>query len=336
MRRSIVILSVVPVLLWVTWGRSPRPAPPKHPPVIDAVIPQALPDRQKMARYLGPFRLEGAWQIKSRHTMVFGYSALVPEPDGKLTAFNDSGDILRFAPPGIPGPPPQPNWVRFERKAATKASRDVESATRDPRTGGYWLGLEGRNSIIRLNSKFVATGEVAPRAMYGWGLNTGPEALARLADGRMVTIREVPPSWTEPRLHDALVFSGDPIRHPVPQRFRFDGPDNFSVVDMAVLPDGRALILMRRLLWPLPMRFAGRIVIADTARIRPGGVWHSQPLASLASVLPVDNFEGIAAVPRPDGRITVWIISDDNAMRVLQRTLLWKMTVDPKTLPWPR
>ncbi|AOR77739.1 esterase-like activity of phytase family protein [Novosphingobium resinovorum] len=336
MRRSIALLLVVSPLLWITWGRSPRHESPKDLPVIDAVVPEDLPDRRKLAEYLGPFKLEGAWQIKSRHTMVFGYSALVPEPDGRLTAFNDSGDILRFAPPGVPGLPPRPNWIRFERKAATKAARDVESATRDPASGGYWLGLEGRNSIVKVDGKFRATGEVTPPAMSGWGVNTGPEALARLKDGRFVTIREVTPSWRESRLHDALIFSGDPISHPHPQRFRFDGPDNFSVVDMAVLPDGRALILMRRLLWPMPMRFVGRIVIADTARIRPGNVWHSAPLASLASVLPVDNFEAIAAVPRADGRITVWLMSDDNAMRVLQRTLLWKLSVDPKQLPWPK
>lgn len=335
-RRSIVILLAAPVLFWVTWGRSPVDQTPDDLPEIDFVKPQDdLPDRKVLARYLGPFRLEAAWQISSRNPMVFGYSALVPEPDGRLTAFNDSGDILRFAPPGVPGPHPFAKSIDFERKTKSKASRDVESATRDPATGGYWLGLEGRNSIVKLDKDFRATGEVRPYAMKRWDDNTGPESLARLADGRLVTIREVTQSWDEPRLHDGLIFAGDPITHPKPQRFQFDGPDNFSVVDMTVLPDGRALILMRRLLWPMPMRFVGRIVIADTAKICPGEVWHSQPLASLASVLPVDNFEGIAAVPRPDGKITVWVISDDNAMRVLQRTLLWKLTVDPKQLPWP-
>ncbi|MEE4451915.1 esterase-like activity of phytase family protein [Novosphingobium resinovorum] len=315
--------------------RSPRVEHRGKLPLIDAVIALPLPDRRELAGYLGPFRLEGMWQVKSRHPMVFGYSALVAEPDGRLLAFNDSGDTLSFAPPGVAGTKPRANWIRFERKAANKSARDVESATRDPATGGYWVGLEGRNSIVRLSPKLAATGEVAPTGMRGWGVNTGPEALSRLPDGRFVTIREIPPTLIEPRLHDAVLFAGDPIEHPHGQPFRFDGPDNFSVVDMTLLPDGRALILMRRLLWPFPLRFAGRIVIADTRRIRPGRTWHSVPLASLASVLPVDNFEAIAAVPQPDGRITIWVMSDDNMMRVLQRTLLWKLTVDPKRLPWP-
>lgn len=300
------------------------------------MIALPLPDAKARKAYLGPFHMEGAWQIKSRYPQVFGYSALVPLPDGQLVAFNDSGHTLTFAPPGVTGAPPRRHVIDFDRSANEKMARDVESATRDPATGRYWLGLEARNSIVRLSAKGISTGEVRPRAMHEWGTNTGPEALARLPDGRFVAIREIPPSLLESRLHDAVLFSGDPIEHPTPQRFQFDGPDNFSVVDMAVLPDGRALILMRRLLWPLPMRFAGRIVIADTAQIRPGQVWHSVPLASIASVLPVDNFEGIAAVPRPDGRITVWVISDDNAMHKLQRTLLWKLSVDPKALPWPR
>jgi hypothetical protein len=172
--------------------------------------------------------------------------------------------------------------------------------------------------------------------MASWVVNTGAEAMARLHDERFVAIREVTPSWFEARLHDAVLFAGDPIAHPDGQRFRVDAPDDFSVVDMAVLPDGRALILMRRLLWPLPMRFAGRIVIADTARIRPGQVWRTIELAKLAPGWAVDNFEGIAAVPQADGRIAVWIISDDNHMRALQRTLLWKLSVDPVKLPWPK
>lgn len=336
MRRGIVLFLFASLVLWVTFARSPVPTVRDGHRLPITVIGLALPDRALRARHLGPFTLEAAWQFKSRNASVFGYSALVAQPDGTLTAFNDASDILAFTPPDRSGPPPRVGWIRFKGDRHTKDARDVESATRDPATGQYWVGLESRNSIARLSPGFAATGEVKPRAMAGWGINSGAEAMARLTDGRFVTIREVPTSWSEKRLHEALLFAGDPIRHPRPRRFQFDGPDDFSVVDMTVLPDGRALILMRRLLWPLPMRFAGRIVIADTARITAGQVWHSTPLASLDPSLKVDNFEAIAAVPRRDGRLTVWLMSDDNAMRVLQRTLLWKLSVDPARLPWPR
>jgi hypothetical protein len=339
-RRSITSLVFAPVLLpallWVTWAHEPVPprVSGRYPAL--TITPEPLPPPDVLARYLGPFRMEGAWQLRSPNERVFGYSSLVAQPGGRILAFSDAGDTLAFSAPGTPQSKPVLRRLHLAFRSNGKAGRDVESVTRDARTGRFWIGLEGSNQLVRLSPRLAETGHVAPEGMRGWGVNTGPEALTRLPDGRFLTIREVTPSWRESRLHDALLFAGDPIDDPAPKPFRFDGPDNFSVVDMAMLPDGRALILMRRLLWPAPMRFAGRIVIADTARIRPGGIWHSAPLASLASTLPIDNFEAIAAVPRRDGRVTVWLMSDDNAMRVLQRTLLWKLSVDPKELPWPK
>lgn len=334
-RRSIALLLIAP-LLWFTWGRSPAPKRPHgHHPQLE-IVATPLPPEKVLRRYLGPFRMEGAWQVRSTNARVYGYSSLVAQPQGQLLAISDAGAALSFSPPGSPQKEPYARWVGFEGKHRAKALQDSESTAYDPATGQYWLGLEGQNQIVRVNSRLKETARVTPRSMAKWGRNTGAEALARLHDGRFVAIREVTPSWSEARLHDALLFSGDPIEHPHADLFRLDVPDNFSVVDMTLLPDGRALILLRRFLWPMPMRFAGRIIIADTARIRPGQTWHSIPLASLASVLPVDNFEAIAAVPQPDGRIVVWIMSDDNNMRLLQRTLLWKLSVDPKQLPWPK
>ncbi|WP_255405894.1 esterase-like activity of phytase family protein [Novosphingobium sp. CF614] len=310
------------------------PAPICRDPRV-SVVPLTMPPARMLAPFLGPFHLEGAWQLESRDSKFFGYSSMVPLPDGRILAINDAGGYMRFSPPGAKPSVPQLRWIKFGPHGRDNSYHDVESVAHDPASGRYWLGLEGRNAIFRLNARLVEEARIKSPAMAGWALNTGPEALARLPDGRFVTIREITRSWRDSRLHEAVVFDGDPILHPDGRKFLFDGPDNFSVVDMALLPDGRALILMRRLLWPLPMRFAGRIVIADTARIRPGHVWHSIPLASLASVLPVDNFEAIGLVPQPDGRVAVWLMSDDNRMRRLQRTLLWKLSVDPRRLPWP-
>jgi len=82
----------------------------------------------------------------------------------------------------------------------------------------------------------------------------------------------------------------------------------------------------------MPQRFAGGIGIGDPKTIRPGGTWKVTEVARLSADLPIDNFEGIAIAPRPDGRLTVWLISDDN-YSPLQRTLIWKMSVDPAELP---
>ncbi len=82
----------------------------------------------------------------------------------------------------------------------------------------------------------------------------------------------------------------------------------------------------------MPLRFAGKIALADPAAIRPGGIWRSVEVAKLSSQLPVDNFEAIAVEPRANGKLTVWLMSDDN-QALSQRTLLWKMALDPKLLP---
>ena len=172
---------------------------------------------------------------------------------------------------------------------------------------------------------------VSPPQMRGWGVNLGPESLVRLRDGRFIVLREGFDGWFDNRHHRALIFAGDPVDDPHGAEFTFIGPRGFKPVDMAQLPDGRVLILMRKLVWPMPMRFAGRIAIADPRAIRPGGEWRADSVAMLSSSLPIDNFEGMAIVPRGDRQVVVWLISDDN-QAVSQRTLLWKLIVDPTRL----
>ena len=332
-RRTIAFILLF-VLLVVTWARSSVPPPDENLRI--RVERLALPPQAIQARYLGPFRVEAAWHLLSLDWRFYGFSAMIPQRDGRLLAINDAGGYLWFSPPDAPPAKPFTGWFSFAESVGEKLSQDSESVVRDPVSGRYWLGVEGRNAIVRFNADKQEDGRVRPRLMRGWGNNTGPEAMARLPDGRFITVREITRSRWNARLHEAVLFDGDPIEQPDGHRFLFDGPDNFSVVDMALLPDGRALILMRRLLWPVSMRFAGRIVIADPAQIRPGKVWRSVPVAALASALPVDNFEAIGVVPQSDGRLTVWLMSDDNQMQLLQRTLLWKLSVDPRALPWPR
>jgi len=332
-RRSIFLILPLLVLVGLSWGRSPVPKRSHEKAIYFA--PEVLPSPATMARYLGPFQLEQAWQVRSDNDAFYGYSSLIPQPDGELLAFNDAGGYLRFAPPGVtPKTTPRLSLEKFAMGQREKTLQDVESSVEGP-DGQIWLGLETTNDIVRLNAQLEETGRAAPPLMSQWAVNTGAEAMARMADGRFVVVREVTRSLFDARLHEAVLFDGDPVEHPQGHGFLLDVPDNFSVVDMAPIPDGRALVLMRRLIWPMPMRFAGRIAIIDLHKVRPGAVVHAVPLASLASVLPVDNFEAIGMVPRHDGKLTVWIMSDDNHMRVLQRTLLWKLAVDPKQLPWP-
>ncbi|WP_165912176.1 esterase-like activity of phytase family protein [Novosphingobium sp. PhB165] len=326
MRRTIALLALL-ALLPLTWGRSPYPAKLKQLEL--DIVPLALPAPDRMAAHLGAFHLEQAWQIRSRTHRFGSYSALLMRKDGSMLGLSDSGNFLRFRPPGESQAHSRIGELPLSNGEA-KEDRDVESATEDS-DGTIWLGLEGKNAIYRMTPKFHVEKRVQPDSMRDWGVNTGPEAMTRLADGRFVLLREGFSGWSS-HLHPAVMFAGDPTENPDGQRFVFDGPDGFSPTDMAQMPDGRLLILMRRLIWPMPQHFAGRIAIGDPKTIRPGQTWRVKEVARLSSDLPIDNFEGLAIVPREDGRLTIWLISDDN-YSPLQRTLLWKMSVDPAQLP---
>ena len=314
-------------LLPLTWGRSPTAV--KVKPFELDFVSVALPSQERMAAHLGPFQLERIWEMRSRTHRFGSYSALLIRPGGEMLALSDAGYSLRFRQPGESQSDSGIGELPLSGDDS-KSSRDVESATQDDK-GTIWLGLEGKNAIFRMTPDLEVERQVQPESMRDWGENTGAEAMTRMEDGRFVVLSEGFSDWSD-HLHPAVMFVGDPAEKPNVQRFVFDGPTGFSPTDMAQLPDGRLLILMRRLIWPAPQRFAGRIAIGDPKAIRRGQPWRVTEVAQLSSDMPVDNFEGLAVVPRVDGRLTVWLISDDNYSPI-QRTLLWKMSVDPTDLP---
>lgn len=284
---------------------------------------------------LGPFRLEAAWQLTSRSDDFGSYSGLVRIAPGRLVAFSDRGYFLDF-----PDPLPAVGSVQseaiigsiFGEQRKSKKSRDVEAATFDPMSRRLWLALEGNNLITRHGADLGSQTLFAPAAMHHWPANQGAEAMVRLRDGRFIVLAEAFPDWSDNSHHAGLLFPGDPADAAEPQGFSFVGPEGYRPTDMAQLPDGRVLIVMRRLLWPLPFRASARIVLADPAQINANGLWQGTEIASLASPLPVDNFEAIAIDQARGGEISVWLMSDDNRA-ASQRTLLWRMTLDPALLP---
>ena len=291
----------------------------------------AMPDAATAARHLGAFRLGGIWEMRSRNARFGGYSGLVSLGKGRLLAITDGGDALIFSVPGVPAKRPVFAMLGGDREV-NKMARDTESATRDPATGQIWIGWEHINAISRHSANLARQAMVWPPAMRQWTANSGAEALVRLRDGRFVVLSEGFSGWFDSVRHPGLVFRSDPTDWREPWRMTFAAPAGFSPTDMAQMPDGRVLVLTRRLVWPFPLRFAGRISLADPAELRPGRLWRGREVAKLTSTLPVDNFEGIAIDRRPDGRLDVWLISDDNDAAT-QRTLLWRLILDPADLP---
>ncbi len=317
MLRRVLILLVVLGLAPGLWLRSP----PQRPDHTQAVRLEPVARGAQCCSY-GPLRLTGAWRLTSPNTDFGGWSALLVTQPGRLLTFSDRGYWLDMPQPG------QGGTVRlaavFAEKAQYKENRDIESATRDPLSGRIWIALEGRNAISRHGPGLAGEVIRQPEEMRGWPINSGAEAMLRLADGRFVIVAEAAAEWRAAE-HSALLFTGDPAEPGAAQRFGFVGPEGYRPVDMAQLPDGRVLVLMRRLRWPVPARFLIKLAIADPAEIAPGKVWRAKEIADLdAGPLATDNFEGMAVEPGKDGGAVVWLISDDNSA-VTQQTLLWRL-----------
>ncbi|HKX78631.1 MAG TPA: esterase-like activity of phytase family protein [Novosphingobium sp.] len=337
MRRALALLPLIAAVVLTTWMRSPRP--PAGLQSGFRFIELRGPSRAEQAPHLGPFVLERVWAGRTAAYWGHGFSNLVALPDDELLAFSDRGHWIRF-----PAPDPAPDKEGglsahaqvYPPGTVPDTFTDIESATRDPFTGRIWLGHESSNIVVRLDRRLQRERVARPPAMAGWSHNSGAEAMVRMADGRFLILREVDAaSWDSSP--SGLLFAGEPGSGREPDsragvtKFRVEGPAYFRPTDAAQLPDGRVLVLYRRLVWPFPLRFAGRLAIGDPKDIRAGRPWRLREVARLTSTLPVDNFEGMAVVPRSDGHLTVWLLSDDNNAKT-QRTILWKLGVDPAKL----
>ena len=274
---------------------------------------------------LGELEVTGVWQLESPNMFFGGYSALAALGDGRLLAVSDSGAKLVFAPPGRAARLPEFGQL-VARGELVKAMADAEALARDPATGQVWAAFEHDNMIERYDARLQPTGRARPGAMRGWPSNAGPEAMVRLADGRFIVLSEDPPRWFG-RARAGLLFPGDPVGGGEAVEFEFRPPAGFAPSDMALLPDGRALILARRVDWGLPPGFRNKLLIADPAEARAGKPWPWRELADL-SALPSDNFEGLAIEAANGGAVTLWLISDDNHA-TFQRTLLAKLVWRP-------
>lgn len=322
MRRLFLIALLMALLAPGTWLRT-KPAPPDYTSGL-AVTPiafgQALP---------GDVEIVGAWELESRNGHFGSYSALLALPGGDLFAASDRGRYVRFPIPGSDG---DTHFGWFSGDADTlKNLIDIEALTRDAESGRIWAAYEGTNTIERRGSVSSAPTRAAPEAIAGFGNNQGPEAFERLSDGRFLVLSEGPRTFMG-NIHSAYLFAGDPVEGSASIRTAFRSPEGYRPTDLAQLPDGRLMILVRRVAWGFPPRFPVKLVLADPADIVEGEEWSGDVIASIAEPLPSDNFEGLAAIPQSDGSVELWLISDDNNS-AFQRTLLMKLRWLPSKPP---
>lgn len=324
-RRIALALLLMAAIAPGTWLRSP-PARFRLDQAVSATALSLPPG----CCAVGPLRLTGAWHLTSPNQQFGGYSALVRREAGRLLAVSDAGYTMDLPEPGLPGPAHLSSL--FATPAWRKADRDTEAAQWDPASRKLWVSTEGRNAVMRFDAALQLEMLARPAAMRLWPTNTGPEAMVRLGDGRFAVLCECASRWHDQAAHPALLFAGDPAAGAGAAAFHVTGEPDFRPTDMAALPDGRVLVLQRRLIWLLPMRFSARFGLLDLRGVKAGDVVALRDLGEFPQGIPMDNYEGLAIEPLGAGRYAAWVISDDNNA-ALQRTLLLAFEFSLADLP---
>lgn len=321
------------IALWIpSSGEDSRPVLGKSANM--RVTPVVLDPKDPRHRQVGALTYLGGLRLTSRDRAFGGFSEMLVRGP-RFTLVSDGGTVVEFRM----GEDWKPTHLRFGDLPAgpgtgwAKGSRDSESIARDPVTGKIWVGFENSNMIWRYDRTLGrAEAWSAPDAMRRWDSNGGPEAMARMADGSFIVLSETS-SFRGISGRAALRFDGDPTAPGTGSfRFGFVPPaGGYAPSDMAALPDGRLLVLVRRI--TLDRWFESKLVLLDPAAIRPDVSVSGQEIATLTAPLTRDNFEALAVVEER-GRTILWIASDDNLVPI-QQSLLMKFRLDlpPRAAP---
>lgn len=266
----------------------------------------------------GAVRFLRGWHLVSPHSRFGGFSAIARTGPDRFQLIGDNGyatrltldsrgavsDVRIRALPTSDGRPPR------------KSMADAEAMFVDPASGKSWIALEGINEIWRLDADFAAIEARRKLPRPRWPANFGPEAMVRLADGRTIVLSEG--ADDDPRGREALLYVGDPAEPgPEPIRFLYDSDGRGPVSDAAPLPDGRILLVHRRLGFD-PV-FTTILSVADPADIEKDATLRSRTIGRVPVPL-AENYEG-AAVSVEGGRTFLWLLADNN-FNVWQRSLL--------------
>lgn len=307
---------------------SPVPPSPLRPysgagPIAYTAVPVVLDPRDPERRQLGPLRFIAGWALSSPDRRLGGISAIHVE-GAEVLALSDAGDLLRF-----PAPRPDPSGFSLEAAGHAqvwqvregpgsperKLNRDTEAMALAG--GEVWIAFEHHNQVWRYRrSDWLALGRAAPAAMQDWPSTRGAEAMTRLPDGRFLVMSERRQAGASP----ALLFPGDPAApgtRAIP--LRFAPPDDYRITDVAALPDGRLLLVTRRMSWTLD--FSTKLLVGRLPG-RAGEEIAWQEIATIEPPLTSDNFEAVS-VTQEAGQTIIWLATDDNTTP-LQRTLLLK------------
>lgn len=291
-------------------SRAPAAEPaPGHSISVDAV-PVPLNPTNSATSVIGDFAYAGGLALTSRQTdQLHGLSDLEVGGTDRLTVVGDLGVFFdarlvfdgagRLA--GLADSRLTPMTDESGQVLADKEDADAEGVARLP-NGDRLVSFERRHRVWL----YPADGgppRPVPSPDVPLPSNGGLEAIAADpeagADAYIVAVEETGETW----------MCG--VSAPCAMGPTFAKEEEFGLVSLKRLPGDRTVYLLR----------AYDVVRGSRISLQ---MFHSNTLIArmdMAAPLTVDNFEGVAAVARPDGGTRFYLLSDDNADSS-QRTLL--------------
>lgn len=276
---------------------------------------------------LGPLAYMGGLQLASEDKDFGGLSGLVVTPDGRrVHAVMDNGHwwtaLLGYDRLGrletLAGSLIEPMLAPDGKPLQGKNNSDAEALTVAP-DGSMVVAFERRHRLWRYGpgQAFRAMRPQAlplPPGLEAASANRGLEAIAYLADGRLMAIAE--------DLRDA---NGDHqvwvMRGIEAELMGIQPTEDYKPSDAARLPSGDVLLLERR--FARIGGFGARLSRILNEEITPAARIATREIARFERPYITENFEGLAVAPDPvePDHVRLYIVSDDN-FHPMQRTLL--------------
>jgi hypothetical protein len=315
-----------------------------------AVSLQSLNPSRKQA---GELTFVAGYQLTSPDKRFGGLSGADLLDNGNLLAVSDQGDFvwIDLAEDGLRPVAARIASMRDAVGNPLRGKADGDSEGLAVNGGMALVSYERNHRVLAFDvGRCGSAARGAPIVFGGYGeplseafgdariradANQGPEALAVTRDWQLFT-------GVETKIGDQSPLSARPIE----ARPDFDlrigkGAPEFVGLDLVEADSktvrafslhrsfsplaGNAIVIFetefRRVQDPagIPRRVVSEIDERSHDRFEAGP---ARKLAELGILLNVDNFEGIAAKPLADGRVRLYLISDDN-FSVTQRTLLF-------------
>ena len=308
----------------VVLSQLPRAAPKFEPITIDVHPIRSFGGFGAEDKTFGKLEWLGGLELESTHPLFGGFSGLEFLDAQTFLAISDRGTVLKGRlvlkdgkPDGVDGA--QMRFLPGLSRSVKEWRRDSEGFALTESEA--FISFEGRPRAYRYgvkNGDFTRSSATVPlpkAVLNGAQSNTGLEAIAlapvgsRFA-GALVLISE---KLAGDRIQGWIVRNGKA------QAFTLPEQGGLAVTDAAFTEAGDLLILERKvsLLGGLQIRIR-RVKATD---FRPGTIEATDVMlkGNLSNAL--DNMEGMAIQPQPDGSSLITLISDDN-FNALQRTLL--------------